>query len=162
MQPALAQMGNDPSAPIPPGGLGQNKPASRRGSATAEKTGTPAKVEGASAASVAAGGGEGGSAAASSVSPGLKLFTRKQVAEEASASFDDVLACRRPLLVIIHNDVYDLGPYLQEHPGGSEALLDYAGRDATSAFDDIGHSSSARRVMLMFRVGTLVAMDRIK
>ncbi|KAJ3053544.1 hypothetical protein HK097_003973, partial [Rhizophlyctis rosea] len=33
--------------------------------------------------------------------------------------------------------VYDLGPFLAEHPGGAQVILKYAGKDATSGFDPI-------------------------
>jgi len=52
--------------------------------------------------------------------------------------------------VVMHNLVLDLskggsGKFLDEHPGGPDVVLAYAGKpDCTSDFEDIGHSASAR------------------
>ncbi|KAI0030647.1 FMN-dependent dehydrogenase-domain-containing protein [Vararia minispora EC-137] len=39
--------------------------------------------------------------------------------------------------VIIKNKVYDLTEFLPEHPGGQKVILQYAGRDATHAYEPI-------------------------
>jgi cytochrome-b5 reductase len=51
--------------------------------------------------------------------------------------------------------VFDLTKYLQDHPGGADALIEVAGTDATAAYEDIGHSEDAREIMQPFLVGTL-------
>ncbi|KAI8431958.1 hypothetical protein MSG28_004491 [Choristoneura fumiferana] len=38
--------------------------------------------------------------------------------------------------MIIHNDVYDVTNFLDEHPGGEETLLDSAGKEASQDFED--------------------------
>ena len=45
--------------------------------------------------------------------------------------------------------------YLDKHPGGGEVILEYAGKDATSMFEDINHSSEARNEVKKFEVGDL-------
>ncbi|XP_022900436.1 cytochrome b5 [Onthophagus taurus] len=62
--------------------------------------------------------------------------------------------------LIIHNNVYDATPFLNEHPGGEEVLLEQAGKDASEAFEDVGHSSDARELMLKYKIGMLVEADR--
>ncbi|CAH1130718.1 unnamed protein product [Ceutorhynchus assimilis] len=62
--------------------------------------------------------------------------------------------------ILIHNDVYDVTPFLNEHPGGEEVLLEQAGKEATETFEDVGHSSDAREMMEKFKIGTLVAAER--
>ena len=42
-----------------------------------------------------------------------------------------------------------------QHPGGEEVLMDSAGRDATSDFEDVGHSEDARKLMKKYLVGKL-------
>jgi cytochrome b5 len=37
--------------------------------------------------------------------------------------------------------------FLREHPGGEEVILEHAGGDATDAFEDIGHSSDAKKML---------------
>lgn len=39
--------------------------------------------------------------------------------------------------------------------GGAEALIEVAGKDATSAYEDVGHSEDAREIMHQFLVGSL-------
>lgn len=42
--------------------------------------------------------------------------------------------------MVVHGRIYDVGPILAKHPGGSQILLKYAGMDATFPFDDVGHT----------------------
>ncbi|XP_063625366.1 cytochrome b5-like isoform X1 [Cydia splendana] len=57
--------------------------------------------------------------------------------------------------LIIHDDVYDVTKFLEEHPGGEDTLLDAAGSDATQAFEDVGHSEDARELLKQYKIGTL-------
>lgn len=40
-----------------------------------------------------------------------------------------------------------------QHPGGDEVLLEEAGRDATEAFEDVGHSDEARAMLPKMLLG---------
>ena len=42
-----------------------------------------------------------------------------------------------------------------QHPGGEEVLLEQAGADATGAFEDVGHSADARKMLNDYAIGTL-------
>ncbi len=46
--------------------------------------------------------------------------------------------------VVIKKQVYDITTFLDEHPGGKDIILEYAGKDATEAFEVrlTGHVSS--------------------
>ncbi|KAL3625259.1 Mitochondrial inner membrane protease atp23 [Castilleja foliolosa] len=44
-------------------------------------------------------------------------------------------------------NVYDVTPFMDEHPGGDEVLIAVTGKDATNDFKDVGHSDSAREMM---------------
>ncbi|XP_006809999.1 cytochrome b5, partial [Neolamprologus brichardi] len=48
--------------------------------------------------------------------------------------------------IIIHNKVYDVTKFLEEHPGGEEVLREQAGGNATESFEDVGHSTDAREM----------------
>ncbi|XP_024875747.1 cytochrome b5-like isoform X2 [Temnothorax curvispinosus] len=91
--------------------------------------------------------------AAAATSTG-KLFTRAEVAKHTDTSQDT--------WIIIHNNVYNVTPFLNEHPGGEEVLLEQNGRDATEPFEDIGHSTDARQMMESYKIGELVEEDRTK
>jgi cytochrome-b5 reductase len=57
--------------------------------------------------------------------------------------------------IIIHNKVYNVSSYFEEHPGGAEVLKEFAGLDSTEAFEDAGHSDSALDTMETLLVGDL-------
>jgi L-lactate dehydrogenase (cytochrome) len=44
---------------------------------------------------------------------------------------------RRSCWTIIGQTVYDITDFLDKHPGGASVLLQYAGNDATKAFESI-------------------------
>ncbi|XP_046872156.1 cytochrome b5 [Hypomesus transpacificus] len=64
--------------------------------------------------------------------------------------------------LIIHEKVYDITSFLEEHPGGEEVLLEQAGADATESFEDVGHSTDAREMLLQYYLGELHMDDRMK
>jgi len=72
-------------------------------------------------------------------------------------TYDDVAkhADKKDLYVVIHDKVYDATKFLDEHPGGEEVLLDMAGKDATDAFEDVGHSDEAREILATLLKGKL-------
>ncbi|VVC93411.1 unnamed protein product [Leptidea sinapis] len=57
--------------------------------------------------------------------------------------------------IIIHDSVYDVTSYLEEHPGGSDILLEVAGKDGTQGFEDIAHSDDARELLKKYKVGVI-------
>ncbi|KAF5294072.1 hypothetical protein FQA39_LY13546 [Lamprigera yunnana] len=70
---------------------------------------------------------------------------------------DDVTDC----WVIIYDRVYDVTDFLNQHPGGSEVLLEHAGRDASYAFRSTGHSKAALYALNGFYIGDLPLEERI-
>ncbi|XP_042431532.1 cytochrome b5-like isoform X2 [Zingiber officinale] len=54
-----------------------------------------------------------------------------------------------------HSEVYDVTPFMEDHPGGDEVLLASTGKDATNDFEDIGHSTSARDMMAKYYIGQI-------
>uniref|UniRef100_A0A1A8DUM3 Cytochrome b5 type B n=1 Tax=Nothobranchius kadleci TaxID=1051664 RepID=A0A1A8DUM3_NOTKA len=64
--------------------------------------------------------------------------------------------------LIIHDKVYDISKFLEEHPGGEEVLLEQGGADATESFEDVGHSSDAREMLQQYYIGELHVDDRKK
>lgn len=58
--------------------------------------------------------------------------------------------------IAIKGNVYNITEFLEDHPGGEDVLMDNAGKDATRAFEDIGHSPDAESQMKQFLIGRLV------
>ncbi|CAF1452063.1 unnamed protein product [Adineta ricciae] len=77
----------------------------------------------------------------------IKLMTMTEVQELA----------KQPgrCVIVINNKVYDVTKFVDEHPGGEEILEEHNGRDATCAFEDVGHSSDAREQMGAYLIGQL-------
>ncbi|XP_030382727.1 cytochrome b5 [Scaptodrosophila lebanonensis] len=84
-------------------------------------------------------------------SEGVKTFTRAEVAKHNT---------NKDTWLLIHNSIYDVTAFLNEHPGGEEVLIEQAGKDATENFEDVGHSNDARDMMKKYKVGELVESER--
>jgi cytochrome b involved in lipid metabolism len=67
---------------------------------------------------------------------------------------------REDVWLAIHDKVYSIGKYLDEHPGGEEVLMDRAGQNATEDFEDVGHSKDARKQLEKFEIGELLLSER--
>jgi len=80
-----------------------------------------------------------------------KKFTKKEVADHKD---------KKSTWLIIHDNVYDVTEFLEEHPGGEEVLLEQAGKDATEHFEDVGHSTDARTLMKQYCIGELVDAEK--
>ncbi|CAH9058896.1 unnamed protein product [Cuscuta epithymum] len=57
--------------------------------------------------------------------------------------------------LIIHGKVYDVTPFMDDHPGGDEVLLSATGKDGTNDFEDVGHSDDARQTMEKYYIGEI-------
>ncbi|KAI0278868.1 cytochrome b5 [Russula aff. rugulosa BPL654] len=55
--------------------------------------------------------------------------------------------------VLLKGNVYDVTKFIDEHPGGDEVILAEAGKDATEAFEDVGHSDEARALLPGMLIG---------
>lgn len=80
-----------------------------------------------------------------------KQYTREEVSKNNE---------KGSLLVIIHDKVYNVENFRNEHPGGEEILQQHRGVDASEDFDDIGHSNEAYGLMNKYRVGELVDAEK--
>ncbi|GMS78118.1 hypothetical protein PENTCL1PPCAC_293, partial [Pristionchus entomophagus] len=82
------------------------------------------------------------------MSVSLRVISRKEVAQH-----DDISSG----WIILHNFVYDITEFLlsDAHPGSTEILLEYIGSDASSVFEDCGHSRHARRLVQKYLIGIL-------
>lgn len=76
----------------------------------------------------------------------LKEFSMLEVLEHGT---------RKDFWMVIDKKVYDVTPFLLDHPGGDDLLLQTAGRDAHREFEDVGHSGDARAKLAELLVGTL-------
>lgn len=81
----------------------------------------------------------------------LKVFREDEVKQHKDA---------KSTWMIIHDKIYDVTKFLEEHPGGEEVLLEQAGGDATESFEDVGHSTDARDLMKEYLVGELHEKDK--
>jgi hypothetical protein len=62
-------------------------------------------------------------------------------------------------VIVIDNTVYDVTKFLHEHPGGKEVIEEHLFRDASSAFNDIGHSDNAKSLLQKYEVGSISNID---
>lgn len=62
----------------------------------------------------------------------------------------------------INGNVYDITKFLNEHPGGSEVIMEVAGQDGSEGFEDVGHSEDARDMLKEYLIGELPAEEKAK
>ena len=62
----------------------------------------------------------------------------------------------------INGNVYDITKFLNEHPGGSEVIMEVAGQDGSEGFEDVGHSEDAREMLAEYKIGELPAEEKAK
>lgn len=67
---------------------------------------------------------------------------------------------RSSVWFVIHNKVYDVTKFMDEHPGGEEVLLEQAGKNASEIFEDVSHSADAKDLMKNYLVGELPEDER--
>lgn len=90
---------------------------------------------------------------------------QKQVSTEAEAKIYSLAEVQKhktssSLWLVIHNKVYDVTQFLDEHPGGEEVMIEQAGGDGSESFEDVGHSSDARELMKDYYIGELAEEDK--
>ncbi|XP_032675940.1 cytochrome b5-like [Odontomachus brunneus] len=81
-----------------------------------------------------------------------KQYTRSEVANNNDAD---------KVLLILHDKVYNVHSFLNEHPGGEEVLNDHKGVDGSEDFNDVGHSNDALDLMKKYQVGEVVESERL-
>lgn len=77
----------------------------------------------------------------------LRVVTAVELATKTSAE--------EGVWVALHGGVFDVTKFLRGHPGGAQVLVSHAGTDATSTFDEIGHSERAMEMSKRWLIGKL-------
>ncbi|KAK4446743.1 YWTD domain-containing protein [Podospora aff. communis PSN243] len=77
-------------------------------------------------------------------------------------SLEEVQKHKQPddLWLVLHNRVYNVTTYLQDHPGGDAILKEVAGTDATEGFEEVGHSMEANDALQDLYLGDLAEEHR--
>jgi cytochrome b5 len=57
--------------------------------------------------------------------------------------------------IVLSGKVYDVTDYLEEHPGGVNKIMEWAGKDATKAFKDVNHSIDAVNTSQKYYIGNV-------
>ncbi|KAI7907968.1 uncharacterized protein BX663DRAFT_492586 [Cokeromyces recurvatus] len=79
----------------------------------------------------------------------LKEYTLKEVSKHTTVD-----SC----WVIYQNKIYDVTEFIQDHPGGDDLILDYAGNDVTKVMKDVlehDHSDAAYEILSDYCIGSL-------
>ena len=90
--------------------------------------------------------------ASAAVVPRLRQYTLKEVAFHCTAG---------DCWMVIMDFVYDLTEFIDFHPAGREIMLEYAGSDATSVFNEKPHSIEAASMLDKYIVGQLVKVSML-
>eukprot|EP00095_Tigriopus_kingsejongensis_P001762 maker-scaffold183_size276960-snap-gene-1.30 protein:Tk01762 transcript:maker-scaffold183_size276960-snap-gene-1.30-mRNA-1 annotation:"cytochrome b5" len=85
----------------------------------------------------------------------LQQYSLAQVSEHRQAK-----GSTQSIWIVLHDKVYDVSKFLDEHPGGEEILIENAGQVATEAFEDVGHSTDAREMLKDYLIGEVQESER--
>ncbi|KAJ8041163.1 Cytochrome b5 [Holothuria leucospilota] len=94
----------------------------------------------------------------------LRLFLKMTETTTKTYTLEEVSQHRTTTSVwlVIHDNVYDVTKFLDEHPGGEEVMLEQGGGNASESFEDVGHSQDARELMKDYFIGELDEKDKVK
>jgi cytochrome b involved in lipid metabolism len=81
----------------------------------------------------------------------VRIISKEELAQHKDA---------KSIWLAIHDKVYDVTKFLEEHPGGEEVLLEQGGKYSSEQFEDVGHSTDARELMEQYEIGELAEGDR--
>jgi cytochrome b5 len=84
------------------------------------------------------------------ISSKLKQYTLKEVASHCT-----IESC----WMVVFDKVYDLTDFIEYHPGGYEICMEYAGTDATNAFNEKPHTIDAVDMLEKYLIGELVKVS---
>lgn len=70
-----------------------------------------------------------------------------------------IAAAHNDTWLIIHGLVFDVTKFKSKHPGGPQSFVDTAGKDATTEFEELYHSATAREMLRDMVVGQLDTYD---
>ena len=88
----------------------------------------------------------------------VKLYSMDEV--QKHSRFENQSEGSKSYWIVIHDRVYDVTKWLDDHPGGEDVLMENSGTDASEPWEDIGHSSEAREKMKQYQIGELRKEDR--
>jgi len=91
-------------------------------------------------------------AAAAPAAGAKKTFTMDEVAKHNTD---------KDCWVILHNQVYDVTPFLSEHPGGKKAIMLYAGKDASKEFDMLHKPEIIPKYAKEYHVGAVAGASKL-
>ena len=57
--------------------------------------------------------------------------------------------------MVLHGKVYDVTKFLEDHPGGTDIMIENAGMDVTNQFEEMSHSKEARLQATQFHIGDI-------
>uniref|UniRef100_A0A7S0ULC0 Cytochrome b5 heme-binding domain-containing protein n=1 Tax=Polytomella parva TaxID=51329 RepID=A0A7S0ULC0_9CHLO len=83
------------------------------------------------------------------------------MAEEKVYSLEEVKkhTTSKDCWFVVHGKVYDVTNFVEDHPGGYDAIICNTGKDATANFDEVGHSVSAKKFLQTMCIGKFEGGD---
>jgi cytochrome b involved in lipid metabolism len=90
----------------------------------------------------------------------LKAQLEKETDPAAKKALEaQILAAPLDTWIIIHGLVFDVTKFKNKHPGGPQSFVETAGQDATTEFEELYHSATAREMLRDMTVGQLDTYD---